>query len=1391
MFCNQSNPVVRTSTQNVFVCVLAIFFVLGVVQSVHAQTWTGNAFTSDWNTPTNWSTNNVPANNATVIIPNVSGGRQFPVITSPVTVGSLTISNNAGFATVTVTNGASLTVTGTLRITPDGRLIANNSSTITHTGGTLTLEFTTNELIQLNASTFSTTVSTATVNSFISAINGSTLQFGGNLTLGSSRQINATGSTVNANGRLLMNSSSQLNAQNVNITNPATSGGNADITLQSSAILNTSVIGLSTNRNLDIESGAQFIVSQSGTISVGNDVELKSSNSLLELNNVDLTVGGAFRTRSSTTLELNGTSLNLSGTVRIEGTANFGAGNSIFSATSDVIVRSGGVINLTSASAEIDFFGTATIENNGTLNVNDGRVTFHNNITTQGNATITVGDGTVQFLGDGTFGNSSTLSINGTGSIEIAGDGTFQQSGNISVGDGSLSIGGTATFQNSGTLNADNGSITLSGDVLLANSGGVINAGTSTILFEGGTFNNSGSFNPGESTFIFGGDGDQVITGSNQNIQFFNLEIEDGSNVTSFQDVTVLNNMTVDPNATYENENNTTLNVVGTITGDPQILGDAPFILAIEIVNLTTINVFFSRDLNAGPAQTASNYKVRNTLGGQFSDPGTAIVSATLSGTNPRLVTIDVGFTIVQDTQYYLWVQNITESESGNNLGVSVPHRKLFVDGSPPVFFSRSNGDWTDNGSWAFQSHTGPVATRTPGQGGDQVVIGNNHTISVTSNVSLAPLASIVVNVTGTLRVSNSGFLNLANRIVLGDGEFLLDSGGRLSIGSPGGIAQSGGTGNIQTASRVFSDGAQFTYNGDLAQVTGTGLPANVLNLTINNPNGVTLTSNTAVTGDITLESGNFIISSDRSLITGNVMYNGGQFEARRFIATPTDGQTPGGWRLLSSPLNVAYNNFFSDLTTQGFTGSSLGFSFTNTTLDTTMSLMPSVLWYNETFAGTDNQRWRTLTDAANTITPGRGYFTYVFGNIATDPRYNQSEITLQVTGQENTGTAGSVNLPVTYTPDGDQGWNLVGNPFLAAIDWDAASGWTRSNMSNTIYVWDETTGQFRFWNGTTGTLNDPLNEDNTSGSGIIMPFQGFWVKAEDTNPQLTVTPQARTIGAATFYRSFRQHEEIELVFEMADLSARTFVMFSEDGRSGIDSKDAYRLQSLATTYLDVYTINRDGDRLAINNLPSRFARTLEIPLNIDGVRDGGPLTGDVAVRLGSGSNIPAHWDVELIDHHTGSRHVLSESRNDGFTFRVHTSGRLSKGLRGAPGATIQPEEIQPVLMRSNPSQARFTLRVTPNEASGEIPTDFSLAQNFPNPFNPTTTIMYAVAEDGPVLLEVFDVTGRRVVTLVDSYQQAGRYDVRFDASQLSSGVYIYRLVTMEGSFSKKMTLIR
>ena len=89
------------------------------------------------------------------------------------------------------------------------------------------------------------------------------------------------------------------------------------------------------------------------------------------------------------------------------------------------------------------------------------------------------------------------------------------------------------------------------------------------------------------------------------------------------------------------------------------------------------------------------------------------------------------------------------------------------------------------------------------------------------------------------------------------------------------------------------------------------------------------------------------------------------------------------------------------------------------------------------------------------------------------------------------------------------------------------------------------------------------------------------------------------------------------------------------------------------------------------------------------------------------------------------------------------------------------------------------------------IPTSFKLSQNFPNPFNPTTKIKYSVSEISFVTLKVYDVLGKEVATLINEEKLAGSYEINFDASSLSSGIYFYKL--QAGSFTKtnKMILLR
>ncbi|HEX2897391.1 MAG TPA: FlgD immunoglobulin-like domain containing protein, partial [candidate division Zixibacteria bacterium] len=121
--------------------------------------------------------------------------------------------------------------------------------------------------------------------------------------------------------------------------------------------------------------------------------------------------------------------------------------------------------------------------------------------------------------------------------------------------------------------------------------------------------------------------------------------------------------------------------------------------------------------------------------------------------------------------------------------------------------------------------------------------------------------------------------------------------------------------------------------------------------------------------------------------------------------------------------------------------------------------------------------------------------------------------------------------------------------------------------------------------------------------------------------------------------------------------------------------------------------------------------------------------------------------------------------------------------------------EIESVLAADMNSRGIIpTIRQASKETS--LPTSYELAQNFPNPFNPTTEISFSLPERTQVTLEIYNVLGQRVRTLVDGNLDAGVHSVKWDSrdnegSQVASGLYMYRIQTEKFSQSKKMILMK
>jgi hypothetical protein len=113
------------------------------------------------------------------------------------------------------------------------------------------------------------------------------------------------------------------------------------------------------------------------------------------------------------------------------------------------------------------------------------------------------------------------------------------------------------------------------------------------------------------------------------------------------------------------------------------------------------------------------------------------------------------------------------------------------------------------------------------------------------------------------------------------------------------------------------------------------------------------------------------------------------------------------------------------------------------------------------------------------------------------------------------------------------------------------------------------------------------------------------------------------------------------------------------------------------------------------------------------------------------------------------------------------------------------------LVLTNNPINYTTYDIMTTSVDDGNLVNNFDLAQNYPNPFNPSTSIKYTLAERGNVILKVYDVLGKEVATLVNANQEQGAHEINFDASNLSSGLYIYKIQAGNFTSSKKMMLLK
>jgi hypothetical protein len=164
---------------------------------------------------------------------------------------------------------------------------------------------------------------------------------------------------------------------------------------------------------------------------------------------------------------------------------------------------------------------------------------------------------------------------------------------------------------------------------------------------------------------------------------------------------------------------------------------------------------------------------------------------------------------------------------------------------------------------------------------------------------------------------------------------------------------------------------------------------------------------------------------------------------------------------------------------------------------------------------------------------------------------------------------------------------------------------------------------------------------------------------------------------------------------------------------------------------------------------------------------------------------------------------TATETNNSGFAIERSYSGSAFEQISFVEGFGTTASSHNYTYSDRNLLTGKYSYRLKQIDYDGTIsyseilntevgmPGRFALEQNYPNPFNPSTTISYSVPFDADVTIEVFNLLGQKVQTLMNDFKKAGRYQLTFDASGLSSGTYLYKLSSGDYSSIRKMTLVK
>ena len=585
----------------------------------------------------------------------------------------------------------------------------------------------------------------------------------------------------------------------------------------------------------------------------------------------------------------------------------------------------------------------------------------------------------------------------------------------------------------------------------------------------------------------------------------------------------------------------------------------------------------------------------------------------------------------------------------------------------------------------------------TPGQA---IAAGPYNSITV-QNGGTGTLAGNVSVVTST-SVNDGGTFNDGSFVLSGAGSFALAAGGTLGICNTAGITTAPTTtGAIQnTGTRTFSIDASYTYNGTAAQVTGTGLPIQVRNLSTTNASAdVTLTSHTSVVQVLTVGATGNLATGGQALTllssatgtallvnssTGTVT---GAATVQRYIDPSLN--SGDGYRHYAPPVA---NTTVADLAAIGF-APVVNDAYNTAAIPTAVTPFPTVFGYDQARVSHTN----------SSPAFDKGFFSPVSQNT---PLAVGQGYAVQIGAAPLVDFVGTLNQNATYplhvtrnatgTPNAaDAGWQLLGNPYPSPLDCSLITLADLGGLDASFYV-VQSAGPY------TGAYRAFVNGVPTTNK-LMTSSQAFFVHS--STPGSTGTFTFRTAQRVTSYATQTAFSRptadprplVQLDLRATSLStgpADTFYAYAEAGATtAFDSRyDALKLPN--STGLNLAGIAASGQPLAIDGRPA-FTPTTAIALTV-----GVPAAGTYTLAATGLTNLPTGLEAYLHDADTGLTTRLTAGGR--ISFRVTTAqaaaiiaGRFSLQFNSqSPLAATAGRSMAPVTVFPNPAHGGFTALV-------------------------------------------------------------------------------------------------